>query len=71
VAESKVFGPTHALALLDDVDAEGWHLYWSTRSELHRQAGEITRARADLVAALECPMNESDRQLLQERLAGL
>jgi RNA polymerase sigma-70 factor (ECF subfamily) len=71
VAESKVFGPAHALTLLDDVDAEGWHLYWSTRSELHRQAGEITRARADLVAALECPMNESDRQLLQERLAGL
>jgi RNA polymerase sigma-70 factor, ECF subfamily len=67
VAESKVFGPVHALALLEGSEEEGWHLYWATRSELLRQAGEHVGARVALERALECEMNDSDRTLLESR----
>lgn len=71
VAESKVFGPVHALDLLDGFEVPGWHLYWSTRSEFLRQSGALPEARDALMSALECEMNDSDRRLLAERLAAL
>lgn len=71
VAESKVFGAAHGLGLLDGVAVDGWHLYWATRSELQRQLGDLSAARDALEKALGCEMNDSDRSLLEERLAGL
>lgn len=71
VAESKVFGAAHALSLLDGAEVDGWHLYWATRSELLRQLGDAAGARGALELALGCEMNDSDRALLEERLAGL
>ncbi|MEX2653625.1 MAG: RNA polymerase sigma factor [Acidimicrobiia bacterium] len=71
VAESKVFGPVHALELMEGFEVPGWHLYWSTRAEFLRQSGATSEAREALVSALGCEMNDSDRSLLQERLAQL
>lgn len=71
VAESKVFGAEHALALLEGAELEHWHLYWSTRAELLRLAGRASAARQSLAAALECDMNDSDRRLLEARFATL
>lgn len=71
VAESKVFGAAHALALLEGIEMPRWHLYWSTRSELLRQVGDVAGARHALEAALACEMNDSDRALLAARLAAL
>lgn len=71
VAESKVFGPEHGLSLLEGVEAEGWHLFWSVRSEFERQTGKREEAVESLRRALECELNHSDRRLLEERLALL
>lgn len=71
VAESKVFGPGHGLGLLAGVKADGWHLYWSVRSELERQMGLLEQAVRSLHRALARELNESDRTLLEERLAAL
>lgn len=71
VAESKVFGPQHGLGLLEGVEADGWHLYWSVRSELERQLGMLEQAAHSLHRALACELNQSDRDLLEERLAAL
>lgn len=71
VAESKVFGPEHALELLDGVEAGEWHLYWSVRSELERESGRHSEAVESLRRALDCELNASDRTLLEERLALL
>lgn len=71
VAESKVFGPVHALELIEGFEVPGWHLYWSTRSEFLRQSGALSEARDALMSALRCEMNDSDRSLLEGRLAAL
>lgn len=72
VAESKVFGPEAGLALLDTVSGvDTWHLYWSTRAELSRQAGRDTEAADAYARALSCQMNDSDRTFLQRRLDSL
>ena len=68
VAESKVFGPVHALELLRGFEEEDWHLYWATRAELLRQLGDTAGARAALERALSCEMNDSDRMLLESRV---
>jgi len=70
VAESKVFGPQAGLALLDRVTGvDGWHLYWSTRADLLGQLGRADEAAGAYRLALACPMNDSDRRFLEERLA--
>ena len=71
VAEFKVFGPRHALDLLDEQPLEQWHLYWATRAELLRELGDAPGCRSALERALELPMNESDRRLLERRLAAV
>ncbi len=71
VAEAKVFGPAAGLQLLENFELERWHLYWATRAELLGQAGELEAARSALHTALACDMNESDRDLLERRLAAL
>ena len=70
VAESKVFGPAHALDLLEGSEEEGWHLYWATKSELLRQIGRLADAEMALERALSCEMNDSDRYLLESRSLG-
>lgn len=72
VAEAKVFGPADGLALLDTVEGtERWHLYWSTRAELLRQAGDSEAADDAYQRALACEMNDSDRRFLTRRAATL
>jgi RNA polymerase sigma-70 factor, ECF subfamily len=71
VAEAKVFGPAHALSLLDDVEAEGWHLLWAARSHLLDLTGDLDGARTALDTALGLPMNEHDRALLEARRRDL
>ena len=70
VAEAEVRGPEEALALLDDVDSE-WHYLWAARSDFQRRMGRTGDARESLRRALAGEMNDSDRALLEERLAQL
>lgn len=72
VAEGMVGGPEAGLALLDAIDgADGWHLAWATRSELLRRSGRIDEAVRALDRALELPMNDADRRLLERRRLGI
>jgi len=72
VAEAELSGPEAGLRLLDDVEGvANWHLYWSTRAELLHRSGLFDQAAAAYRDALTCPMNESDRHFLEQRLASL
>lgn len=70
IAEAEVHGPEAALALLDDVDS-GWHYLWVARSDLQRRLGQTSEASTSLHRALAAEMNDSDRALLERRLAEL
>ena len=75
VAVAMVDGPTAALQILDDLDAEGdlaaYHLFHSARAELLRRAGDLTAAQASYIHALELVSNDRERQFIQRRLATL
>ena len=70
VAEAEVSGPETALALLDDLDSD-WHYLWAARSDFQHKLGRDEDARNSLHRALAAEMNESDRALLEHRLAQL
>ena len=70
IAEAEVHGPETALVLLDDMDSD-WHYLWVARSELQRRLGQTSEASRSLHRALAAEMNDSDRALLEQRLAEL
>jgi RNA polymerase sigma-70 factor (ECF subfamily) len=70
VAVAEVAGPAAGLRLLTPLEgtaAERWHLYWSTRADLHRREGDFDAAVIAYRRALECPCNETDRRFLESR----
>lgn len=70
VAESKVFGPAAGLDLLKGLTGVNhWHLHWSTKGEMLSQLGRADEAAECYRRALVCPMNDTDRRFLEERLA--
>lgn len=72
VAEAQLSGPDAGLALLEPSDdVVNWHLFWSTRAVLLRRKGDAAGARDAYQRALRCSMNDSDRRLLEQRLAEL
>ena len=70
IAEAEVYGPEAALILLDDVDSD-WHYLWVARSDLQHRLGQTSEASRSLHRALAAEMNDSDRALLEQRLAEL
>ncbi len=70
IAEAEVYGPEAALILLDDVDSD-WHYLWVARSDLQQRLGQTDGASRSLQRALGAEMNDSDRALLEQRLAEL
>ena len=70
IAEAEVYGPEAALILLDDVDSD-WHYLWVARSDLQQRLGQTEGASRSLHRALAAEMNDSDRALLEQRLAEL
>jgi RNA polymerase sigma-70 factor (ECF subfamily) len=70
IAEAEAHGPEDALALLEDVDSD-WHYLWVARADFQRRLGQTTEAGASLDRALASEMNDSDRALLERRLAEL
>jgi RNA polymerase sigma-70 factor (ECF subfamily) len=74
VAVAEVDGPRAGLELLSDLvgtPIERWHLYWSTRADLQRRAGDLVAARDSYEQALASPCNDTDRRFLERRLATL
>ncbi len=70
IAEAEVYGPEDELILLDDVDSN-WHYLWVARSDLQHRLGQTEGASRSLHRALAAEMNDSDRALLEQRLAEL
>ncbi len=71
IAVAEVEGPGPALALVDELALDDYHLYHATRGELLRRLGRHQEAAAAYTAALERTGNAAEQRLLQERLAAL
>lgn len=71
VAVAHAQGWSHGLDVLDDVrevpEVQSWHLYWSTRAEILTRLGHHQEALSCIDRALDCPMNDADRRLLEDR----
>src|SRR5882762_6590066 len=57
VAVAEVEGPAAALALLDDLDVDGYYLFHAIRADLLRRLGRIAEAAEAYDAAITCAEN--------------
>lgn len=73
IVVAHIEGPQAGIRLIESFAHEPklreYHLVEATLGELHRRAGDLTRAAAHLTRALELAHSEPDRDLLQRRLA--
>jgi RNA polymerase sigma-70 factor, ECF subfamily len=71
VAVAEVEGPQAALALVDALDLDGFHLYHAIRADLLRRLGRDAEAVRSYQAAIERTRNEAEREFLGRRAAEL
>jgi RNA polymerase sigma-70 factor (ECF subfamily) len=67
IAVAEADGPDAALALVDHIDLDGYHLFHATRAELLERTGRRTEAIAAYDAALALATNRAEADLLRER----
>jgi RNA polymerase sigma-70 factor (ECF subfamily) len=70
IAVAEVEGPDAALAVLDGLDLENYHLYYAVRADLLRRLGRAEEASAAYEAAIARTNNASELEFLQQRLRG-
>jgi len=71
VAVAEVEGPAAALAAVDVLDLDGFHLFHAIRADLLRRLGHDDEAAAAYDAALDLVGNATERRFLEERRASL
>jgi RNA polymerase sigma-70 factor (ECF subfamily) len=71
IALAEVDGPTPALAAVDALALDGYHLFHATRADLLERLGRPDEARQAYDAALERTTNDAERRLLEARRAAL
>ncbi|MBT2391462.1 RNA polymerase sigma factor [Streptomyces sp. ISL-1] len=71
VAVAELDGPAAALALLDDIDLAGHHLFHAIRADLLRRLGRDEEAARAYEAALARTANEAERAFLRRRREAL
>jgi RNA polymerase sigma-70 factor (ECF subfamily) len=71
VALAEVEGPAPALAAVDELDLDGYHLFHSTRAELLARLGRFAEAAQAYDRAIELAGNATERAFLEERRAAL
>ncbi len=71
VAVAEAGAPAEALALVDELDLDTYHYFHSTRAELLRRLDRNDEARAAYRRALELVDADTERRLLERRLAAL
>jgi RNA polymerase sigma-70 factor (ECF subfamily) len=71
VAVAEIDGPQAALALIDRLSLERYHLYHAIRADLLRRLGRPEQAAAAYRAALERTDNAAEIALLKERLEAI
>jgi RNA polymerase sigma-70 factor (ECF subfamily) len=71
VAVDQLRGPEAALAAIDDLPIDGYHLFHATRADLYRRLGRPEEAAAAYDAALALTENGAERRFLEERRQSL
>jgi RNA polymerase sigma-70 factor (ECF subfamily) len=71
IAIAELEGPEPALALVDDLVLEDYHLFHATRADLLHRLGQDDEARAAYDAALTRTDNAAERRLLERRRDAL
>lgn len=71
VAVAEVDGPDVALALVDGLDLDGYHVYHAVRADLLRRAGRRAEALAAYDVAVARTGNAAERAFLQRRRDAL
>jgi RNA polymerase sigma-70 factor (ECF subfamily) len=71
VAVAEVDGAETALALVDDLDLDGYHVFHAIRADLLRRLGRDTEAASAYEAAIERGANATEREFLQRSLRAL
>ncbi|HSR27575.1 MAG TPA: RNA polymerase sigma factor [Actinomycetes bacterium] len=71
VAVAEVKGPEAALALVDELDLDGYHLFHAIRADLLRRLGRGPEAALAYDAAIAVAGNAAQRAFLEERRRGL
>ncbi|HUH06968.1 MAG TPA: RNA polymerase sigma factor [Egibacteraceae bacterium] len=71
VAIAEVHGPESALAVVDELALDGYHLYHATRADLLGRLGRADQAIDAYDAALARTANTAERKLLQQRRSVL
>ncbi|MDF2743173.1 MAG: putative polymerase, sigma-24 subunit, subfamily, partial [Actinomycetia bacterium] len=71
VAVAEVEGPEAALALVDELDLDGYHLFHAIRADLLRRLGRGPEAALAYDAAIAVAGNAAERAFLEERRRGL
>jgi RNA polymerase sigma-70 factor (ECF subfamily) len=71
VAVAELDGPATALALLDDLDVDGYYLFHAIRADLLRRLGRVAEAEEAYAAAIARAENASERAFLQRRRHSL
>ena len=66
---AEVHGPAAALALIEDLELERYHLFHAIRGDLLRRLERYPAAAAAYEAALERTDNAAERRFLERRLA--
>ena len=71
VAVAEVEGPEAALALVDGLDLDGYHLFHAIRADLLRRLGRNAEAALAYEAAIARTENAAEREFLQRSLEAL
>jgi RNA polymerase sigma-70 factor (ECF subfamily) len=71
VAVAEIAGPATALAQIEGLDLDGYHLFHATRADLWVRLGRTDAALAANRRALELTDNAAERKLLEQRIADL
>jgi RNA polymerase sigma-70 factor, ECF subfamily len=71
VALAEVAGPEAALAAVDDLDLDGYHLLHSTRAVFLTRLGQVEEARDAYDRAIALTANTAERALLERKRAEL
>jgi RNA polymerase sigma-70 factor (ECF subfamily) len=71
VAVAEVHGPAAALAAVDELALDDYHLFHATRADLLRRLGQTKEAAAAYDAAIARTANQAERTFLTTRRATL
>lgn len=71
VALAELDGPQVALAAVDTLDLDTYHLFHTTRAELLVRLGRTDEARAEFERGLSLAQNEAERRHIERRLQSL